>query len=304
MSETKQYEKKTHNQNFDDRAETNAKLRNGEWYAEEVGLIKEGMTLGDLREALAQHYGLNDEVRDRLVLRHYRDQTTEGSKPKPMYVDDPEKGVPTQEVLLMGGHSLVVRMKKGDEREVDCSCNSEFMEKIMDEVGKAIRKHYDKLGISREIPIFLFLDNAGGHGTQETVDKYVASLKEDHNVVCMFQRPRSPATNMLDLGVWMAFQSLVEKLHLSKRQEVTALCNTVNKAWDELDATKLRNVYERWKLVLDLIIKDKGGDRFIESNRGKLFRAPSPEAEELDEEEEVDEDELSGEDIDLNDLED
>ena len=45
-------------------------------------------------------------------------------------------------------------------------------------------------------------------------------------------------------------------------------------------------------------------DRFIESNRGKLFRAPSPEAEELDEEEEVDEDELSGEDIDLNDLED
>ena len=51
-------------------------------------------------------------------------------------------------------------------------------------------------------------------------------------------------------------------------------------------------------------IKDEGGDRFIESNRGKLFRAPSPEAEELDDKEEVDKDELSGEDIDLNDLED
>ena len=32
VSETKKYAKLTHNQNFDDRAETNAKLRNGEWY--------------------------------------------------------------------------------------------------------------------------------------------------------------------------------------------------------------------------------------------------------------------------------
>ena len=46
---------------------------------------------------------------------------------------------------------------------------------------------------------------------------------------------------------------------------------------------KLENVYERWKLVLDLIIEDKGGDRLIESKRGKLFREPSPEAEDLDE---------------------
>ena len=118
---------------------------------------------------------------------------------------------------------------------------------------------------------------------------YVALLKEKHNVVCVFQRPRSPATNMLDLGVWMAFQSLVEKLHLEKRQESKALCNTVDQAWEDMDAIKLRNVYERWKLVLDLIIKDDGGDRYIEANRGKLFKVPSPEAEELDEEEDKEE---------------
>ena len=104
----------------------------------------------------------------------------------------------------------------------------------------------------------------------------------------------------------MAFQSLVEKLHLRQRQEVKALCNTVDRAWDNLDSAKLRNVYERWKLVLDLIIKDEGGDCYIEANRGKLFKAPSPEAEELDEEEEVEEneeeEELTAEDIDNNDL--
>ena len=100
----------------------------------------------------------------------------------------------------------------------------------MDEVGKSIREHYEKLRVERETPIFLLLDNAGGHGIKETVDAYVASLKEDHNVVLVHQRPRSPATNMLDLGVWMIFQSLVEKLHLNKRHEVKTLCNMVSKA--------------------------------------------------------------------------
>ena len=71
----------------------------------------------------------------------------------------------------------------------------------------------------------------------------------------------------------------------------------MDKAWDELDATKLRNVYERWKLVLELIIKNGGGDRYIKANRGKLFKEPSPEAEELDEEEDEGEEELSAEEI-------
>ena len=68
-----------------------------------------------------------------------------------------------------------------------------------------------------------------------------------------------------------------------------------------MDAIKLRNVYERWKLVLDSIIKDDGGDRYIEANRGKLFKVPSPEAEELNEEED-EEEEMTAEEIDTNDL--
>ena len=49
--------------------------------------------------------------------------------------------------------------------------------------------------------------------------------------------------------------------------------------------------------------RDEGDDRYIEANRGKLFKAPSPEAEELDEEEDEEEEELTAEDIDNNDLE-
>ena len=76
----------------------------------------------------------------------------------------------------------------------------------------------------------------------------------------------------------------------------------MDRAWDELDATKLRNVCGRWKLVLDLIIKDNGGDCYIEANRGKLFKVPSPEAEELNEEEYDEEEELAAEELDSNDL--
>ena len=80
----------------------------------------------------------------------------------------------------------------------------------------------------------------------------------------------------------------------------------MTKAWGELDAVKLTNVYERWKLVLDLILKDDGGDRFIESNRSKLFRTPYQEIEDLEEEElrhEVDAKSITAEEIDLINLE-
>ena len=103
----------------------------------------------------------------------------------------------------------------------------------------------------------------------------------------------------------MALQSVVEKLHHNQRQELNALCAIVTKSWEELDAMKLTNVYERWKMVLDLFLKDDEGDIFMEANLGKLFRAPSRKAEDLDEDQRklaAEVDQLTGEDIDDMDL--
>ena len=61
----------------------------------------------------------------------------------------------------------------------------------------------------------------------------------------------------------------------------------------------------RWKMVLDLILKDDGGDKFGEANRGKLFRQPPGETEDLDEmtgREAVDDKDMTAEDIDTVDL--
>lgn len=168
----------------------------------------------------------------------------------------------------------------GDKREIDGSCDSDYMSEVMPRVGKVIRDAYHF--VDDDTPIYLFLDNAGGHGTKDIVDMYARKLKDDWNVICVHQRLRSPVTNMLDLGVWMAFQNVVERLHFRHQIELQALARTVTRLWDELDPVKLTNVYNRWKLVLDLIIEDEGGDRLIESRRGKLYGAPSDEAEVLD----------------------
>lgn len=175
------------------------------------------------------------------------------------------------------GCKLAVKREKGEGRLVDVTCDSKFMQYAMKIVGKKIRETYHWVPV--DWPIFLYLDNAGGHGTKEVVAEYVRELKEEHNVVCIHQRPRSPCTNILDLGVWMSFQSVVEKLHWQKRREKEALWGTVEKAWEQLEPIKLTNVYARWRLVLDLIIEDEGGNSLVESRRGKLFSVPSTELE-------------------------
>ena len=63
-------------------------------------------------------------------------------------------------------------------------------------------------------------------------------------------------------------------------------------------------MYERWKLVLDLITEDNGSDRLIKAKHGKLYREPSPEVEDITKETTrrvADNNNLTPEDIDCRD---
>ena len=276
VSRTERYKKLTCNQNFTDMAGTNADLRAGKW----IELAEDNMTFGMLKFRIGVNFDLDDDIVERLALRSYGPPNANG-KQKTKYLRDDTALLPD---LSLGGYTLVAMYqggKEGDTREVDVNCDSSWMTETMPKVGEAIRKAYH--WVDKDTLIYLYLDNAGGHGTKEAVDAYVKYLADEWNVICIHQRPRSPATNMLDLGVWMAFQSVVEKAHHRHRKEKEALCRTVEKAWEDLDPIKLTNVYNRWKMVLDLIIEDNGGDALVESKRGKLFHVPSEEAEDLDE---------------------
>ena len=291
VGEMKEYKKTVHSQNFTDDATANGLIKNGEWY----DLLVDGMTLGDFKVVVSEFYDLDEDIEERLTIKHYPGGVLDdnGERRNPRYIIDENRTLQS-DLLKMDGAILVVRYegRKGGQpgyiREVDVNCDSEYMTRTMPKVGKAIRDSYH--WVDMEIPIFLYLDNAGGHGTNECVDAYKHMLYEEYNVVCVHQCPRSPATNMLDLGVWMALQSVVEKLHFKKRNEKEALARTVRKGWDDLEDIKLANVWERWKLVLDLIIADNGGNSKVESKRGKLYSAPSGEAEDLENVDEAEED--------------
>ena len=67
----------------------------------------------------------------------------------------------------------MIKNKPGDKQEVDVRCYSKFMKNIMPTVGKVIRHAYH--WVPRNIPIFMYIDNAGGHGTKEVL-RHVSRL--------------------------------------------------------------------------------------------------------------------------------
>ena len=55
------------------------------------------------------------------------------------------------------------------------------------------------------------MDNAGGHGSNEVITTYSKTLHEQYNIEIIHQTPRSLYTNVLDLGIWMSLQVVVER---------------------------------------------------------------------------------------------
>ena len=101
--------------------------------------------------------------------------------------------------------------------------------------------------------------------------EYTEILKEEYNIIVEWQPPNSPELNLLDLGVWMALQSVVKKEHRGKLVNKDVLADTVYKAFGSMDEAVLRNVYCCWITVLDLVIQGEGSNDLVEQNR-RWFR--------------------------------
>ena len=62
---------------------------------------------------------------------------------------------------------LFRKLDAGTQVEMYVSCDSTFMQQTMPKVGKAI--HQQMPWIPRVQPVYLQMDNAGGHGTKATI---------------------------------------------------------------------------------------------------------------------------------------
>ena len=255
----------------------NAMIKEGDWknhYSDEME-----MTVGDLLTIIENYYGIAVDCRLCLSYKSLR-RTKMGDTLLTIEENEDElierqikdeNG--TMRALTIDDLDLSIYIKKGDEVEEDCSCDSVFMLATMDDIGKAIRNYF--FWVPAATVIYLIIDNAGGHGTNDAIEQYRELLFRLYKVQLLHQVPNSPETNLLDLGVWRAMQSLVEKLSFRCRQDPNVLATTVEKAWLQFPATTIEKVYQRWLLVLDLILKDNGGNRFVESYRGKLTNDPT-----------------------------
>ena len=145
------------------------------------------------------------------------------------------------------------------------------MLQVMPELGASIRQ--SMIHVPRDQPIFLQMDNAGGHGTQEAIDEYTRLLRTQFNIIVKFQPARSPELNALDNGLWMSLQSHVEKKHRDRTTTSAAIAISVQEAWDHLPSDTISNVFDRLPTVHRLIIDDHGGNELVQERRGLRNRA-------------------------------
>jgi len=174
--------------------------------------------------------------------------------------------------LTLADLHLYQKVVPGTLVEEDVSCNSEYMQEIIPIIGQEIREAYH--WVPREHLIYFQLDNAGGHGRKGFVEGYTALLRREFNIILRHQTARSPETNALDLGFWMALQNRTEKKSFDKRISNNNVFAAVQEAWDEMPALTLTKIFDRIPKVLDLIVEDNGGNRLVQNNRG-LMREPA-----------------------------
>ncbi len=160
------------------------------------------------------------------------------------------------------------------ERKVNC--NSAFMLANLPPIATEIRQRLH--WVPPDEPIYLVMDNAGGHGTQEAREEYTGRLLEEFNIVIIQQSARSPEVNALDLGIWMSIQSHVENRHRDRCRDPDSLAATVREAWENLTRETIQRVFDRIPIVLELIVGSGGDNVTVEDQRGRHNMAfPDPE---------------------------
>ena len=112
---------------------------------------------------------------------------------------DRDKNLP-QVTITIGNVNIRIWYRTGDNVARYASYDSEYMTVAMAQVGAAMRSNY--CWVPMNIQLYRVLNNVGGHGINKYINNYVTALKDGYQVECVHQTPRSPFTNVLDIGVW------------------------------------------------------------------------------------------------------
>jgi hypothetical protein len=160
---------------------------------------------------------------------------------------------------------IQVHHESGEMVEEDVNCDSQFMLDNIHKVGKAMREKF--YWVPHPHKCYLVMDNAGGHGTEKAIKKYTDILKTEFHTEIIHQVPRSPETNVLDLGIWCSLQWAVDTLMRGKRGDMEAQVQGGAAVWDGVGLiAAFGNVWNHLGRVLHLIEEDKGSNELVEKN--------------------------------------
>ena len=79
--------------------------------------------------------------------------------------------------------------------------------------------------------------------------------------------------NVLDLGVWMSLQAMVDKPHHMHMCEAGALVHSMNDTWEnrKLDGSTA-NVFKHINEVLCLVVGGRAANDLVKTTRGKKYK--------------------------------
>ena len=158
---------------------------------------------------IQETYQIDETTSDNLVLAyhtHYKVVKTGQIKRKLMKLTPYQKGpvlgnrkikIINKEgeleecALCINDLDLRVHNEKGTFVEKDMSCDSECMLTHIREIGDSLQNKTYSFLLS-DVPITLFMDNAGGHGKIVVKEQYEKILKDKFNVIIEWQVPQSP----------------------------------------------------------------------------------------------------------------
>jgi hypothetical protein len=203
VSEQIQAVNKSQLEQFHDNNVMNAEIKN-QWQR----CVTADMTIEEMIDAIDREYEFDITILPKLVIRYCTnrggrntwktlspDETIEG---KMIYV----AGSAVPQPLMLAHLCLRVVRMRGEWYEKEVNCDSDFMLRHIPLVGTAMREKYHWVPI--KTTLYLIMDNARGHGTNDAIADYVHTMKEVYNIEIIHQVPHGPEMNILDLGVWMS----------------------------------------------------------------------------------------------------
>ena len=146
VSKTKKVSRRSRNQTFVPDGILNEIIKNGDWH--EHYDPNADMTVGELLHVVGTtYYDMSPWVTDHLYLSYRTKRRTKVTCVDLTFCDDEDELIAreiklandTVRAITMDDLTLSVCMKKGDEIQVDCSCDSKFMLQVMGEIGEAMR---------------------------------------------------------------------------------------------------------------------------------------------------------------------